>query len=136
MEELGVEADLNRWTMSFMTNRQVRLVLDGEVGDPNAVDTGVPQGSPAAPILFVTYLSGIFDAVEQVAPGSSGLSFIDDIGWWAEGRNDKEVAAKLSQAAAAAIEWAGKHGVAFDQGKTEAAMFWRKKKGTVAAAKV
>jgi len=54
----------------------------------------------------------------------------------AEGRNDKEVAAKLSQAAAAVIEWAGKNGVAFDQGKTEAAMFWRKKKGTAAAAKV
>jgi len=136
MEELGVEADLIRWTMSFMTDRQVRLVLDGEVGVPNAVDTGVPQGSPAAPILFVTYLSGIFDAVEQAAPGNSGLSFIDDIGWWVEGRNDKEVAAKLSQAAAAAIEWAGKNGVAFDQGKMEAAMFWRRKRGTVAAAKV
>ena len=81
-------------------------------------------------------LSGIFDAVEQAAPGSSGLSFVDDIGWWAEGRNDKEVAAKLSQAAVAAIEWAGKNGVAFDRGKTEAAMFWRKKKGTAAAAKV
>ena len=136
MEALGVEADLIRWTMSFMTDRRVRLVLDGEVGDPNAVDTGVPQGSPAAPILFVTYLSGIFDAVEQAAPGSSGLSFVDDIGWCAEGRNDKEVAAKLSQAAAAAIEWAGKNGVAFDRGKTEAAMFWRKKKGTAAASKV
>ena len=67
MEELGVEADLIRWTISFMTDRRVRLVLDGEVGDPNAVDTGVPQGSPAALILFVTYLSGIFDAVEQAA---------------------------------------------------------------------
>jgi len=136
MEELGVEADLIRWTMSFMTDRRVRLVLDGEVGDPNAVDTGVPQGSLAALILFVTYLSGIFDTVEQAAPGSSGLSFVDDIGWWAEGRNEKEVAAKLSQAAAAAIEWAGQNGVAFDRGKTEAAMFWQKKKGTVAAAKV
>ena len=136
MEELGVEAVLIRWTMSFMTDRRVRLVLDGEVGDPNAVDTGVPQGSPAAPTLFVTYLSGIFDTVEQAAPGSSGLSFADDIGWWAEGRNDKKVAAKLSQAAAAAIEWAGKNGVAFDRGKTEAAMFWRKKMGRVVAAKV
>ena len=46
------------------------------------------------------------------------------------------MAAKLSQAAAAAIEWAKNNGVAFDNGKTEAAMFWRKKKGTMAAAKV
>ena len=135
MEELGVEADLIRWTMSFMTDRRVRLVLDGEVGEPNAVDTGVPQGSPAAHILFITYLSGIFEAVERTAPGISGPSFVDDIGWWAEGRNDEEVADRLSAAAAAAMEWGGKNGVAFDQGKTEAAMFWRKSKGTEAKAK-
>jgi len=137
MEELGVEAVLIRWTMSFMTNRRVKHVLDGEVGDENPVDTGVPQGSPAAPILFVTYLSGIFDAVEQAAPGISGLLFVDNVGWWPEGKNADEVAGKLTQAAAAAIEWAGRNGVAFDHGKTEAALFWRRKrKGTLTAAMV
>jgi len=95
MEELGLEADLIRRTMSFMSDRRVKLVLDGEVGESNAVDTGVPQGSPVAPILFVTYL-GIFDAVEKAAPGISGLSFVDDIGWWVKGRNDGEVVEKLS----------------------------------------
>ena len=39
MENLGVEADLIRWTMSFMTDRRVKLVLDGEVGEPSPVDT-------------------------------------------------------------------------------------------------
>jgi len=67
----------------------------------------------------------------------SGLSFVDDIGWWAEGKNAAEVADKLSLAAAAAIEWGGKNGVAFDHGKTEAAIFWRKKrKGAQTKAKV
>ena len=111
-------------------------MLDGDVGEPNAVDTGVPQGSPAAPILFITYLSGIFEVVEKTAPGISGLSFVDDIGWWVEVRNDEEVADRVSAAAAAAMEWGGKNGVAFDQGKTEATMFWRKRKGTEAKAKV
>ena len=41
--------------------------------------------------------------------------------------NDEEVAAKLSAAAAASIEWAARSGVAFDHGKTEAALFHRKK---------
>jgi len=137
MEELGVEAVLIRWTMSFMTDRRVKYVLDGEVGDENPVDTGVPQGSPAAPILFVTYLSGILDAVEQAAPGISGLLFVDNVGWWAEGKNADEVAGKLTQAAAAAIEWAGRNGVAFDHRKTEAALFWRRKRnGTLTAAMV
>ena len=128
MAELGLEADLIRWTISFMSDRQVKLVLDGEIGDKNPVDTGVPQGSPAVPILFVTYLSGIFDEVERTAAGVRELSFVDDIGWWVEGKNAEEVAGKLSLAAAVAIEWAGKNGVAFDHGKTEAAIFWRKKR--------
>jgi len=80
MEDLGLEADLIRWTMSYMSDWQMKLVLDGETGEENPVDTGVPQGSPATPILFVTYHSCIFDAVEQAAPGISGLSFVDDIG--------------------------------------------------------
>jgi len=137
MEELGQEADLIRWTMSFMSDQRVKLVLDGETGDENPVDTGVAQGSPAAPILFVTYLSGIFDEVERTAAGVSGLSFVDDIGWWVEGNNAVEVAGKLSLAAAAAIQWAGKNGVEFDHGKTEAVIFWRKKrKGTQTEARV
>jgi len=136
MEELGLEADLIRWTMSFMSGRQVKLALDGEVGEAHAVDTGVPQGSPAAPILFVTYLSGIFDEVEPKIPGVSGLSFVDDIGWWVDGKDDEGVAVKLSEAATAAMEWAGQNGVAFDHGKTEAALFWRKRKMHEAKAKV
>jgi len=137
MEELELEADLIRWTMSFMSDRRVKLVLDGEIGDENPVDTSVPQGSPAAPILFITYLSGIYDEVERTATGVSRLSFVDDIRWWAEGKNAEEVVGKLSLVAAAAIEWAGKNRVAFDHGKTEAAIFWRKKRqGTQTEAQV
>ena len=133
MEELGIEPDLIRWAVSFMTGRQIKLVLDGETGEASQVDTGIPQGSPAAPILFVTYLTGIFEEVEAAAPGVRGLSFVDDISWWAEGVEDSEVAARLTAAASASIEWAGRNGVAFDHGKTEAALFQRKKKKIAAA---
>jgi len=136
MEALGIEADLIRWTMSFMSDRQVKIILDGEVGEANSVDTGIPQGSPAAPILFATYLSGIFDEVERAVTGISGLSFVDDIGWWAEGEDDEAVATKLSAAAAASLDWGKRNGVASDHGKTEAAIFWRRKKGAEVKAKV
>jgi len=136
MEALGVEPDLIRWTGSFMSDRQVKLVLDGKVGEAKPVDTGIPQGSPAAPILFVTYLSGIFDEVEAAVPGVRGLSFVDDISWWAEGRDDEAVAANLAAAATAAIKWAVENGVAFDHSKTEAALFHRKTSTPSATVKV
>jgi len=52
MAELGIEPDLVRWTNSFMSNRKVRLILEG-----HEVETGVPQESRVAPILFAVYLS-------------------------------------------------------------------------------
>jgi len=111
-----------------MSDCQVKLVLDGKTGEASPVNTGIPQGSQAAPILFVIYLSGIFDVVESAVPSVHGLSFVDDIGWWVAGTNNKEVAAKLS---AATLEWAAGNGVAFDHGKTEAPLFqWKKRTGT------
>jgi len=64
-----------------MSDRQVKIVLDGEVREANPVDTEIPQRSPAAPVFFTTYLSGTFDEVKRAVPGISGLSFVDDIGW-------------------------------------------------------
>ena len=109
MQILGIERDPIRWTGSFMSDRQVKLVLDSKTGEVNPVDMGIPQGSPVAPILFTSYLSGIFDEVEAAVPGIQGLSFVDDISWWADGADSTAVAAKLSAVAAAAIGWAAEN---------------------------
>ena len=136
MQALGIEPDLIQWTGSFMSDRQVKLVLDGKVGEANPVDTGIPQGSPVAPILFTTYLSGIFDKVEVAAPGIQGVSFVDDISWWADGTDSRAVAVKLLAAAAALVERAAENGVAFDYGKTEAALFHKKRSAPAATVAV
>jgi len=54
----------------------------------------------APPVLFITYLSGIFDEVDRAVPGIKGLSFVDCIACWAEGKGDQVVTAKLLEAAA------------------------------------
>lgn len=53
-----------------------------------------------------------------------------------ERADDETVAAKLSEAAAASIDWATNNGVEFDKGKTEAAIFRRRKTAPVATVKV
>jgi len=58
-----------------------------------------------APMLFTTYLSGIFDKMDIVVAGIRGLSFVDDISWWVDSVDSRAVAAKLSVVAAASIEW-------------------------------
>jgi len=111
-------------------------VLDGEAGDVSPIDTGIPQGSPVAPVLFVTYQSGIFDEVERAVPDVQGLSFADDIGWWVKAENEEEVAAKLAEAAAVSLDWAKDNGVGFDQAKTEGVLFRKKKCALTATIRV
>jgi len=42
MSVLGIELDLIRWTTSsFMSDRQVKLVLNGKMGKANQVDKGI-----------------------------------------------------------------------------------------------
>ena len=69
MEELGIEPDLIRWTDPFMSDRRVKLVLEGRESAKHEVETGVPQGFPAALMLFTAYLSGAFDYVGNECPG-------------------------------------------------------------------
>jgi hypothetical protein len=119
-----------------MSDHQVKLVLDSGVGQRNPVDTGIPQDSSAAPVLFITYLAGILHEVEKAVSGIKGLSIVDDIAWWAEGKDDQAVAVKLSETAPASLEWAAYNGVAFHHGKTEAAMFHRRRSAPAATIKV
>ena len=106
MTQLKVEPDLIRWTEDFMSDRKVRLVLNGQEGMDHDVDTGTPQGPPASPILFTIYLSGLFAHVEREVPGIKALSFVDDVAWLAEDRDEYNLSAALEAAAAAAQRWA------------------------------
>ncbi|ODM18007.1 hypothetical protein SI65_06795 [Aspergillus cristatus] len=111
---------------SFLTNRWVQLQIDNTQCRAQPINSGVPQGSPVSPILFIIYLSGVFDVVESVA-GVQSLSFADDIGLLASGHSVKEVCDKLQKAAKVAIEWGHDNVVQFDAGKTEAILLTRKR---------
>jgi len=92
-EALELEINLIRRTGSFMSGQEIKLVLDGKVGQANPVDTGIPHGSlPEVPELFIADLSDISDVVERAVPGTKALSFVDDIARWAEGMGGQAVA--------------------------------------------
>jgi hypothetical protein len=80
------------------------------------------------------YLSGIFEEVEKVIPGIRALAFTDDVAWWVEGKDDREVAARLGTAAETAIGRGERNGIAFDQEKTTAVLFSRS--GTASTARI
>lgn len=80
-----------------------------------------------SPILFIIYLSSVFDTIERTVTGVQCLSFADDIGLLAPGYSVREVCSKLQKAAKAAIEWGHGNAVQFDAEKTEAVLLTRKR---------
>jgi hypothetical protein len=58
---------------------------------------------------------------------AEGLSFVDDLGWVATGKDVNQVVEKLEACAAESIEWASRRDLQFDTAKTEAALFTRRR---------
>lgn len=44
-----------KWTASFLSNRVAAICIDGRCGSMKPVHNGIPQGSPASPILAAYY---------------------------------------------------------------------------------
>ena len=61
------------------TESESRLVINAQEGQVYDVNTGIPQGSPASPVLSAIYLSEQFAYMEERVPGIQALSFVDDV---------------------------------------------------------
>lgn len=62
---MNTDGDLIGWTESFMSDRRVRMVINGHQCEQTTVDTSVSQGLLVLPIIFSIYLSGVFQDVEK-----------------------------------------------------------------------
>lgn len=105
MIELGIDGDLITWTGSFLTNRKVQLVIDGQDNYERDIETGIPQGSLVSPILSLIYISGVFNKVSETSPLVTSLSFAEDLGFIASGSSVKEIVKALEKVAKEVIEW-------------------------------
>jgi len=122
-----MDGDLIGWTESFVSERRVEIVIEGNAMERHPVEAGVPHGSPVSPILFAIYTSGLIKWVEEYVSEAEGLSFVDDISWVEAGSDVYYVISILERCAAKSIAWAGSRGLLVDTAKTEAALFTRRR---------
>jgi Reverse transcriptase (RNA-dependent DNA polymerase) len=79
-------------------------------------------------ILFIIYLSGIFNKIEKQNPEITALFFADDIAFLASSKTVKDIQNALTNAREQAIAWGLTNNVTFDVDKTEAVLFTKKTK--------
>lgn len=114
MADLGIDDDLIGWMQSFLTNKWVELVIDGYINPKQKVETGIPQGLPVSPILFLIYISGMFSQLEEKLPGITYISFVNDLSFLASGRSINIVGKLLEKAGKIALEWGSNNSFTYD----------------------
>jgi hypothetical protein len=65
MKVKRMDGDLIRWTESFLSERTVEMIIEGNAMERHPVEAEIPQGSPVSPILFAIYTSGLIKWVEE-----------------------------------------------------------------------
>ncbi|KJZ68630.1 hypothetical protein HIM_11979 [Hirsutella minnesotensis 3608] len=121
LEGLGLPETLISWVDHFLTGRKIQLAFEGQIQPLTDLETGVPQGSPISPILFLLYIRGI------LAAKGYQLSYIDDFSISITSTSAKKNTRQLEAIASSLFEQAKEQGVQFDPSKTELIHFSRQR---------
>ena len=119
----GISGQIFDLISSFLSNRQLRVVLDGKSSQEYPVNTGVPQGSILGPTLFLLYINDLPDDVicdiAIYADDTTLNSKCDQLSdWWQQ----LELASELESDLRNTVDW-GKWLVDFNAMKTQLVSF-------------
>lgn len=68
-----------KWVGSFLEDRHTTLAINHRATESFKVTTGIPQGSPISPILYLYYNADLLDICERPGEPTSAFGFIVDI---------------------------------------------------------
>ena len=65
LEAYGIRGNLHKWLTSFLKDRQMNVVVEGEHSDSAYVESGVPQGTVLGPLMFLCHINDLPDCVKS-----------------------------------------------------------------------
>ena len=113
---------------SFLSNRRLRVVLDGKSSQEYPVNAGVPQGSILGPTLFLLYINDLpDDVICNIAIYADDTTLYSKCDRASDLWQQLELASELESGLGDTVDWGRKWVVDFNAGKTQLVSFDRSK---------
>ena len=110
---MGIEGRLFDWLCNYLSDRKIRVVLNGQKSEWKNTTAGVPQGSILGPLLFLIFVNDITDGIE-----TDIHLFADDTSLMEIIENYNDSYAKMNRDLQRLNTWADKWLVTFNAAKT------------------
>ena len=110
---------------SFLSNRRLRVVLDGKSSQEYPVNAGVPQGSIFGPTLVLLYINDLDDAICNITIYADDIILYSKCHQASDLWQQLELASEIESDLRDTVDWGRKWLVDFNAGKTEQVLFDR-----------
>ena len=126
LKSYGISGQIFSLISSFLSNRQLRVVLDGKSSQEYPVNVGVPQGSILGPTLFLLYINDLpDDVICDIAIYADDTTLYSRCDRPSDLWQQLELASELESDLRDTVDWGKKWLVDFNAGKTQLVSFDR-----------
>ena len=128
LKSYGISGQIFGLISSFLSNRRLRVVLDGKSSQEYPVNAGVPQGSILGPTLFLLYINDFpDDVICNIAIYADDTTLYSKCNQASDLWQQLELASELESDLRDTVDWRRKWLVDFNAGKTQLVSFDRSK---------
>ena len=128
LKSYGISGQIFGLISSFLSNRRLRIVLDGKSSQEYPVNAGVPQGSILGPTLFLLYINDLpDDVICNIAIYADDTTLYSKCDQASDLWQQLELASELEFDLRNTVDWGRKWLVDFNPGKTQLVSFDRSK---------
>ena len=126
LKSSGISGQIFGLISSFLSNRWLRVVLDGKSSQEYPVNTGVPEGSIIGPTLFLLYINDLpDDVICNISIYADDTTLYSKCDQTSDLWQQLELASELESDLRDTLDWGKKWLVDFSAGKTQLVSFDR-----------